>query len=125
MRGGSVTKKILLVDDDHDFLESLQLLIFEQGHRVYPVSNGYDAITQYKKLRPEIVFLDIRMPGIDGYETFVQIRKYDPKARVIIMSGYMLDVIKYAEIEKFAAGTISKPIQIDELKKIIKKYIET
>lgn len=116
-------KKILLVDDDHDFLESLQLIMFELGHQVYPVSNGHDAILQYKKIKPDIVFLDIRMPGIDGYETFVRIRRYDSKARVVFMSAYMLDITKYVGVEKFTAGTMNKPIQFDELKKITQKYL--
>ena len=118
------SKKILVVDDDHDFLESLQLVFFEEGHQAYPVSNGYDAVAQYKKFRPDIVFLDIKMPGIDGYETFMQIKKHDPGARIVLMSGYMLDVIKYSDVEKSATGTISKPIQLDELKKIIRRHVD-
>ena len=118
-------KKILVVDDDRDFLESLQLVIFEQGHQVHPVSNGLDAVAQYKKLKPDIVFLDVKMPGIDGYETFVNIRRHDPEAKVVFMSGYTLDVLKYTEVERFATGTINKPVRHEELKKIIKKYTGT
>lgn len=118
------SKKILIVDDDRDFLESLQLIIFEEGHQVHTVSNGHDALIQYKKLRPDIVFLDVRMPGIDGYDAFMSIRKYDPEAKVVFMSGYTLDVVKYAEVEKFAVDTISKPIRHDELKKTIKKIMK-
>ncbi len=117
-------KKILVVDDDRDFLESLQLIIFEQGHQAYTVSDGMAAVVQYKKLKPDVVFLDIRMPGRDGYDTFMQIKKYDSKARIVLMSGYMLDITKYADVEKLAAGTINKPMQFDVLKKTIKKHLK-
>ena len=119
------SKKILVVDDDLDFLESLQLIIFMQGHQVYAVSNGHNALMQYKNVKPDIVFLDIKMPGIDGYEILMKIKKYDRSARVVLMSGYMLDVIKYSDVEKSVDGIINKPIQLDELKKIIKKYVGT
>lgn len=115
-------KNILLVDDDYDFLESLQLIMFEEGHRVYPVSNGHDAIIQYKKLKPDIVFLDIKMPGIDGYDTFKSIKKFDPKAKIVLMSGHILDIEKYALIEKLVVGVESKPLQFNKVKKLIKKY---
>ena len=115
-------KKILLVDDDSDFLESLQLIIFEEGHRVYPISNGNDALLQYKKIKPDIVFLDLKMPGMDGYETCKNILKHDPKAQVVFMSGHMIDVVKHGEIKKSIVGTIIKPIHFGEIKKIIKKY---
>ena len=119
-----VMKKILVVDDDRDFLESLQLVIFEQGHRVYTVSDGYSAIEQYKTFKPDIVFLDIKMPGIDGYETFIQIRKHDPGAQIILMSGYVLDVVRYTDVEKSAAGIINKPILFDDLKDVINKHLK-
>ncbi|MCY4491725.1 MAG: response regulator [Thaumarchaeota archaeon] len=119
----TATSKILLVDDDSDFLESLQLVMFEEGYTAYTVSNGYDAIAQYKKLRPDVVFLDVRMPEIDGYDTFMSIIKYDPNAKVVFMSGYTLDVVRYADVEKYAVGTISKPIRHGELKKSIKKIM--
>lgn len=115
-------KRIMVVDDDRDFLESLQLIMFEEGHRVYPISNGHDALTQYKKLKPDIVFLDIKMPGVDGFNTFSNIKKHDPKAKIVFMTGHMIDYTKYSEIERFAVGIINKPISFDELKKIIKKY---
>lgn len=114
--------KILVVDDDLDFLESLQLIIFEQGHQVHAVSNGHDAVELYKKFKPNMVFLDIKMPEIDGYDTFARIKKYDRNAHVILMTGYMVDVVKYTDIEKAIDGTINKPIHIDDLRKIIKKY---
>ena len=69
----SSDKKILFVDDDSDFLESTQLMLMDEGYDVVPATNGEEAVAKYKEIKPDIVFLDIKMPGIDGYETFFRI----------------------------------------------------
>lgn len=116
-------KKILIVDDDYDFLESLQLMLINEGHEVYPTTNGNDAIARYLEFRPDIVFLDVKMPGIDGYETFLRIRKHDIDAKIVFTSSYVIDDVKYKQAKKQSlAGLINKPIEIGTLRKMIKKY---
>lgn len=111
------------MDDDYDFLESLQLIMLEEGHRAYPVSNGQDAITQYKKIKPDMVFLDIKMPGVDGYKTFTSIKRYDPDAQIVFMSGHPIDNMQHSKFEGMMAGILNKPIRSFELKKLVKKSI--
>ncbi len=117
------SKKILIIDDDYDFLESLHLMLANDGHDVLPVSNGEEGITKYNEFRPDIVFLDIKMPGINGYETFLCIKNNDRDARIIFISTYMLDDAKYAEATKRSiAAFIDKPIERFRLRKLIKQY---
>ncbi len=119
------TKKILVVDDDYDFLESLQLVLINEGHDVFPAANGYDALTQYQKFKPDIVFLDVKMPGIDGYETFLRIKKYDDGAKIVFTSSYVLDDAKYKQAKKQSlAGLMNKPINLDTLRRMIKKHMK-
>lgn len=116
-------KKILIVDDDYDFLESLQLLLINENYDVRPTTNGHDAIIQYREFQPHIVFLDVKMPGIDGYETFLRIKKYDRHARVVFISSYALDDSQYKEAKaQSLADLINKPMDLTILKKMIKTY---
>ena len=116
-------KKILIVDDDSDFLESLHLILIRENHDVASATNGHDAMTQYREFRPDIVFLDVKMPGIDGYETFLRIRRYDSGAKVVLLSNYALNDLKYEEAKKQClAGLINKPIGLAVLKKMIKRH---
>ena len=116
-------KKILVVDDDYDFLESLQLVLINEGHDVHSAANGYDAIIQYREFKPDIVFLDVKMPGIDGYETFLRIKRHDGNAMIVLTSSYSIDEIKYKHAKEHAlAGLINKPVELDSLRKVIEKH---
>ncbi len=117
-------KKILIVDDDYDFLESLQLILINEGHDVISAANGYDALVQYQEFKPDIVFLDVKMPGIDGYETFLRIKKHDNDAKIVFTSSYILDDTKYRQAkEQSLAGLMNKPINMNTLRRMIKKRI--
>ena len=115
--------KILLVDDDFDFLESTQLMLMDEGYDVVPATNGEDAVEKYREFKPDIVFLDIKMPGIDGYETFFRIHKFDSDARVVFTSSYALDNEQFKHAKDLSLkGLLNKPLELDDLKKLIKKY---
>ncbi len=118
-----VPKKILLIDDDYDFLESFELLLIHEGHYTYTVTNGYDAVTKYTQLKPDIVFLDMKMPGIDGHETFLRIKNLDTDARIVFTSSYVLDDAKYQiALAKNLAGLINKPMELPAIRKMIQKH---
>ena len=116
-------KKILLVDDDSDFLESTQLMLMDEGYDVIPATHGEDAVEKYKEFKPDIVFLDIKMPGIGGYETFFRIHRSDSDARVVFTSSYTLDSEKFKQAKDLSLkGLLNKPLEFDDLKKLIKKH---
>ena len=104
-------KKILLVDDDSDFLESTQLMLMDEGYDVMPATSGEDAVEKYKESKSDIVFLDIKMPGIDGFETFFRIIKQDPDARVVFTSSYAIEDEKFQKAKKLKLrGLIPKAL---------------
>jgi len=115
--------KILLVDDDSDYLEVTQLMLMDEGYDVIPATNGEEGIAKYKDSKPDIVFLDIKMPGIDGYETFFRIKKIDSDAKIVFASSYALENEKYKKVKEMdLCGIINKPADFDEYEKMIKKY---
>ena len=116
-------KKILLADDDSDFLEATQLMLMDEGFEVIPAVDGEEAVSKYRDLKPDIVFLDIKMPGIDGFETFFRIKKFDPDARVVFTSSYAIDDDKFKSAKKHnLSGLIPKPFDYEDIERMIKKY---
>ncbi len=116
-------KRILVVDDDHDFLESMQLLLLDYGHEVIPASNGKEAVEKYAEYGPDIVLLDFKMPGIDGYETLLHIVKLDSDARVVLTSAYALDDAQYRRtVDMSLSGLLPKPIEFANLAKTIARH---
>ncbi len=117
------SKKILIVDDDYDVLEACQLALVDDGHDAIRASSGSEAIEKYFVFRPDIVFMDVRMPGMDGYEAFLSIRKRDGDARIVLTSSYALDDKKYKNAKsKSLAGMINKPIEWEDMEQMIKRY---
>lgn len=111
------------MDDDSDFLESTQLMLMDEGYEVIPATSGEEAVTKYKESKSNIILLDIKMPGIDGFETFFRIVKHDPDARIVFTSSYAIDDEKFRRAKKLKLrGLIPKPFEYDNLEKIIKKY---
>ena len=87
-------------------------------------ANGNEAISEYKRLRPDIVLMDIIMPGLEGVETVRRICETDPAARVIMISS-----VSYRDkvAEAMAAGAkyfIPKPVTTDELRKAITQVLQ-
>ena len=62
---GHKPKRILVVDDDSDVLEAIQAMLLHDGYDVHPASGGEQAVSKYKKIMPDIVFLDVMMPDVD------------------------------------------------------------
>ncbi|HYC13363.1 MAG TPA: response regulator [Stellaceae bacterium] len=78
---------LLLIDDDRPFLASLARLVRSLGWRTIEAEDGLAGIALYREHRPDLVLVDILMPGIDGIETIVQLRQGAPGAKIVAMSG--------------------------------------
>ncbi len=83
-----MAKKILLVDDETDFLDIMGERIRSWGYEVILVSNGKEAIEAIRRKEPEIVILDYLMPEMDGIDTLKQIRRIDKDIPVIMFTAY-------------------------------------
>lgn len=115
------SKKILFADDDMDFLEATQLMLLDKGFDVETASDGIQAVERYREVMPDILFMDIKMPEIDGYEAFSRIIKFDGDARVIFTSSYALNDKKYHNAKKASLrDLLNKPLEFKSLEKMIK-----
>ncbi len=82
--------RVLVVDDNHDAVETLALLIRLEGHNVAVAFDGVNALAEAAKFQPQVVLLDIGMPGMDGYQVAHELRAREPKRSMVILAltGY-------------------------------------
>ncbi len=107
--------RILVVDDDEDNANSLGELFELEGHAVTVAHSGEDAIAAYVNGDFDIAFMDVMMPGLNGVESFMEIRKLRPEARVFMMTGYSVEQLLQQAMDHGAMGVLAKPIDIDRL----------
>jgi len=105
--------KILLVDDEPDILEFVGYNIRKEGYTLFTASNGKDAILTAKKIIPHLIILDIMMPGIDGIETCVELRKIDVLKTTLIafLTARSEDFSQIAGLDAGGDDYIPKPIK--------------
>jgi len=106
---------ILIVDDEPSILKSLSGLLSDEGFEVQTATNGYEALKIIDAESPDLVLLDIWMPGIDGIETLKEIKKNNPYIQVIIISGHgtIETAVKATKLGAF--DLIEKPLSIDKV----------
>ncbi|RZB30216.1 MAG: two-component system, NtrC family, nitrogen regulation response regulator NtrX [Desulfobacteraceae bacterium Eth-SRB1] len=106
---------ILIVDDEPSILQSLGGLLSDEGFEVITATNGYEALKLIVTEFPDLVLLDIWMPGIDGIETLKEIKKDNPFIQVIIISGHgtIETAVKATKLGAF--DVIEKPLSIDKV----------
>lgn len=107
--------RVFIVDDDRDLAESLADLLEERGHRVELAFNGEQGIEKFRAQEFDIVFMDVKMPGMSGVETFFAFRKMKPDARVVMMTGYSVEQLLQDAIDNGALGVLHKPFAVDEI----------
>ena len=104
--------RILVVDDDADNANSMGELLEMEGHRPLVVHDGQSAIAAYLKEDFDIAFMDVMMPGKNGVESFLEIKRLKPGARVYMMTGYSVEQLLQQAIAGGAMGVFSKPVNL-------------
>lgn len=106
---------ILIVDDESTILQSLSGLLSDEGFEVTTATNGYEALKIVDAESPDLVLLDIWMPGIDGIETLKEINKNNPYVQVIMITGHgtIETAVKATKLGAF--DFIEKPLSIDKV----------
>jgi DNA-binding response OmpR family regulator len=107
-------KTILVIDDDQDVLDMVSEALSIEGYDAVVKDNGEAALEEIKQHNPQLVLLDIKMPGIDGFEVLRQIRK-NSKIPVIILSGVQEAFAVSHSLDEGADDYIKKPFSIQEL----------
>ena len=101
--------RVLVVDDDSDHAESLADVIEIRGHTTRIANSGEEALEFFRDDEFDFVLLDVKLPGINGVETCLEMRKMRPSARVMMMTGYSVAQVVAQAIEGGALGVLHKP----------------
>lgn len=114
---------ILVVDDLRSIRLTLGGILEDKGHHVVTVEDGYQAIEAVKKTHFDVIFMDIKMPGINGVQTFREVKKIDPRTAVIMMTAYSVEDLVKEALEEGAYAIAYKPFDIDKIIAIIEELL--
>jgi two-component system, response regulator, stage 0 sporulation protein F len=118
-------RKILIVDDQYGIRVLLQEVLGKEDYLIFQAPNGQTALEIVRKEKPDLVLLDMKIPGMDGLEILRHIRTIEPETKVIMMTAYgELDLIKEASVLG-ALTHFTKPFDIDELRECVKQYLKS
>jgi len=116
--------RMLVVDDDDGLREYLQALASSRGFQVYCAPSGEEAIATLERSRPDLVTLDLVLPGMDGLETLKQLRERLPEVPVIMLSGHGQARSIVEAMKLGAADFLRKPFEVEELEVAFQKALE-
>ena len=113
--------RVFIVDDDIDFAESMAEVIEDHGHHVDLAHSGEDAVERFRDADFDIAFMDVKLPGNNGVESFFEIRKMKPDAKVMMMTGYSVEHLLRQAVDNGALGVLHKPLDFDDVFEALKK----
>ena len=117
-------KKILVVDDEPDFCDALRDFLASKGYEVAVVLNGEEALPAYMQEKPDVVLLDIQMPGKDGLQVLRELKAIDPAASVIMITAVQDEGIARQARAEGALEYITKPISPDYVDRALATAME-
>ncbi len=115
---------ILVVDDLRSIRLTLGGILEDKGHNVVAVEDGYQAIEAVTQTHFDVIFMDIKMPGINGVQTFREVKKIDPRAAVVMMTAYSVEDLVREALEEGAFAIIYKPFDIDKIIYLIEDLLQ-
>jgi two-component system cell cycle response regulator DivK len=119
-----VKKKILIVEDNNDSLEIMNLFITSMGHQAIKAKNSNEAITFAEAERPDLIFMDMQLPDVDGVKTTAML-KQNPKTShipVVALTAWMSAPWEERASKVGITTYLIKPISLQMLKETIKEY---
>jgi two-component system nitrogen regulation response regulator NtrX len=110
-----MSHRILIVDDEAGIRQALKQVLEYENLVVKVAATGGEAITVYPEFRPHLVFLDVKMAGLDGLETLSRLRRLDPRAQIVMISGHGTIATAVEATQRGAFDFLEKPLDTDRL----------
>ena len=110
-----MSRRVLIVDDEEGVRAALAQLLTYEEYEVKAVASGREGLAMYESWRPQLVFLDVKMAGIDGLETLKRLRALDPTAIVVMISGHasLSDAVEATHLGAY--DILEKPLDTDRI----------
>src|SRR5512137_730832 len=118
-----MARTVLIVDDEESIIQSLQGILTDEGFEVTSAGSGLAALEKIDEVMPDIVLLDIWMPGMDGIETLVKIKESHSELQVVMMSGHGTIETAVKATKLGAYDFIEKPLSIEKLLLVINNAV--
>ena len=120
----SKNNTVLIIDDDETILDSCTQVFEKQGYQTVTARNGEAGLQTFKKANPDLVLVDLKMPGIDGMEVLQKLGKIDPDCVAIVITGYGTIESAVEAMKRGAYDFLPKPFTPDELRIIVRRGLE-
>jgi len=118
--------KILIIDDTLRDRESAKNILSSSGYQIVGVAtDGESGFIEYQKLNPDLTLIDVIMPGMNGIETLLEIRKINPLAKIILCTSIGQNTVVDLAMRSGASGYVVKPYNADILITSVKRVFET
>jgi two-component system nitrogen regulation response regulator NtrX len=119
-----MSRRILVVDDEKGIRQALGQLLEYEGYEVKTAGNAVDAITEYDRFRPHLVFMDVKMAGIDGLEALKRLKQSDANATVVMISGHGTIQTAVEATQLGAYDFLEKPLDTDRILVTLRNALE-
>lgn len=116
-------KKILIVDDEVDIANSIQYVLNQEGFGTLLAHDGIKAIQVAESEKPDLIILDLMMPGLDGYEVCRRVRSQDRKTPILMLTARTSEIDTVVGLELGANDYIAKPVRLRELVARVKAHL--
>ena len=110
-----MSRRILIVDDEQGIRAALGQLLEFEGYEVRTAANAVDGLAEYARFKPHLVFMDVKMAGIDGLEALQKLRAQDPQAVVVMISGHATIQTAVEATQHGAYDILEKPLDTDRI----------
>ena len=110
-----MSQRVLIVDDEAGIRQALKQVLEYENLEVRVAASGGEAITLYAEFRPHLVFLDVKMAGLDGLETLTRLRDLDSRAQIVMISGHGTIATAVEATQRGAFDFLEKPLDTDRL----------
>src|SRR5512134_3014868 len=107
---------VLIVDDERTLARAMKAFLTESGYETETASDGEQAVEALERLRPDVVFTDVRLPGMHGIDLLRRIREFDPSIAVVVMTAFGSIEQAVEAVKLGAFDYVKKPVDLEELK---------
>ena len=126
VREAALGRRVLIVDDDPEIVDMTRMILESGGYEVIPALSGEEALRAATRERPDLILLDINMPGMDGWET-LKILKVDEETRSIPVAMFSIKLEVRDKLQGLKQGAfdyITKPFSYDEILERVRRIFE-
>ncbi len=118
-----MTKTLLIIDDESSIRWIIKVAFEQEDIRIIEASSGEEGVATALQLSPNLIIMDFKLPGINGWEATREIKKQLPNVTIIGHTGYANDENKKQGFEAGCSEILNKPVDLEEWEEVISKYL--